>query len=284
MAGMETTVKRARVDGLEIEWEEAGSGERAFVLVHGFTGSRDDWAEVLPELARGGRTVAPDLRGHGGTANPGDAAGYTFERLVADVVGWLDALGLARVDLLGHSMGGMVAQRLALAHPERVASLVLMDTAPGPVEVLPAAVLEAASQVARNDGTGALLPAMRGAAASDPRRPASSRRCEERMGAERYWERIERKMHAMDPEAFATLGALLTTHAPILERLGTLACPTLVMVGAEDTPFLEPSRAMAAAIPGAELVIVPDAAHSPQLENTAAWLEAVRSHLAGARG
>ena len=59
-----------------MEYAEAGDGGRPFVLVHGFTGSRDDFADVLPALAAEGRTIAPDNRGHGGTTNPGEPAGY----------------------------------------------------------------------------------------------------------------------------------------------------------------------------------------------------------------
>jgi len=264
-------------------WDEVGAGPRPFVLIHGFTGSRDDWADVLDDLGALGRTLAPDLRGHGDSSNPGDPAGYTFEQLVGDVVGFLDAAGVERCDLLGHSMGGMVAQRLTLAHPERVASLVLMDTAPGPIGILPPAVLEAAAKIARAEGTRALIPAMRGAAARDAQRPPSMLRAEQEQGSERYWARISRKLEAMDGEAFATLGTLLAGHPPLGSRLAAIRCRTRVLVGAEDAPFLEPSRALAAGIPGAELVVIPDAAHSPQVENRTAWLAAVREHLERAR-
>jgi pimeloyl-ACP methyl ester carboxylesterase len=277
------STRHVAVGPLEIEYDDVGRGDRAFVLVHGFTGSRDDWADVLDELAPLGRTLAPDQRGHGGTTNPGVADGYTFEQLVADLAGFLDAVGAPRVDLLGHSLGGMVAQRFALEHPERLASLVLMDTAPGPLQVLPPGALEAAARIARESGTGALVPVMRQMAATDEKRPAATRRCEEAMGPERFWERIQRKMDAMDPEAFACLAALLGDHPATLPRLAEIACPTLVMVGAEDAPFLAASRALAAGIPRARLEVIRDAAHSPQLENRDAWLDAIRRHLGAAR-
>ena len=85
-------VKRVSVGGIEIEYEEHGAGERPFVLVHGFTGSRDDWLEVLPPLAGLGRTVALDQRGHGGTSNPGE--GYHFDQLVADLRSFLETVGI----------------------------------------------------------------------------------------------------------------------------------------------------------------------------------------------
>jgi pimeloyl-ACP methyl ester carboxylesterase len=109
---------RVRVGEIEVELQEWGRGDRPFVLVHGFTGSRDDWREVAPILARERRVVAPDLRGHGGTTNVGRADAYSFDVLAQDLIGCLDALGIERCDLLGHSMGGSVAMRATLAAPE----------------------------------------------------------------------------------------------------------------------------------------------------------------------
>jgi len=82
--------KRARSGSIELEYEELGDGTRPFVLVHGFTGSRDDFREQLPDLARHGHTVAVDQRGHGGSDNPGE--GYTLEQLTTDLLGFLDSL------------------------------------------------------------------------------------------------------------------------------------------------------------------------------------------------
>jgi pimeloyl-ACP methyl ester carboxylesterase len=274
---------RVRIDDLEMEYEEAGRGARPFVLVHGFTGSRDDWSRVLEDLAREGRTVTPDQRGHGSSGGRGDPARYTLERLVADLAGFLDALGIERCDLLGHSMGGMVTLRFALAHPERVTSLVLMDTAAGPIGGIPEAARKAGAKIAREQGMEVLHTLMRARAENDPNVPPSMKRLAEAEGAEVYFERTRRKMLAMDPEAFATLAAVLSEQEGILDRLGAIRRPTTVLVGAEDLPFLEPSEQMAKAIPGARHVVIPDAAHSPQVENREAWLAAIRAHLAWVR-
>ena len=99
------------------------------------------------------------------------------------------------------------------------------------------------------------------------------------MGSEKYWARMRAKLLAMDPEAFAALGPALGEQAGVVERLGEIACPTLVLVGADDAPFLEPSAQLRDGIPDARLVTIPDAAHSPQLENPTAWLAAVTEHL-----
>lgn len=276
-------VGRVELEDVEIEWERAGSGERPFVLVHGFTGSRDDWADVLPALAEIGDTLALDQRGHGGSTNPGRPEAYSLPQLVLDLGRFLDAMGIARCDLLGHSLGGMVCLRLTLAHPERVASLVLMDTAPGPIGGASRPLLELGSKIAREQGMAELFTAMRAQMTGDPERPAASRRAEERMGSERYWERIRAKIEAMDPEAFATLAQQLLDHESVEDRLAEIRCPTTVLVGSEDADFLAASHRFEAEIPGATRVEIPGAAHSPQIESTELWLAAVRDHLASAR-
>jgi 2-succinyl-6-hydroxy-2,4-cyclohexadiene-1-carboxylate synthase len=275
-------LRKIALRGIEMELEEAGAGERAFVLVHGFTGSRDDFRERVPELARLGRTIALDQRGHGGTTNSGRREDYTLDGLVADLAAAFDALGLVRADLLGHSLGGMVALRFALAHPERVASLVLMDTSPRPMPLpIPEPVRTALVGLVHGQGVAALLPGML-------RRPAEQvapafLRSIERMGEDAFWERIRRKLEAMDPFAWEALLRVLGEHEPVVHRLAEIRCPTLVMVGAEDAPFLAPADELARGIAAAERVTIPDAAHSPQLENPPAWSAAIRAHLARVR-
>jgi pimeloyl-ACP methyl ester carboxylesterase len=106
---------------------------------------------------------------------------------------------------------------------------------------------------------------------------------EARVGSERAWARIEAKLRAMDPAAFIGFARALSEQTPVRERLGEIGCPALVLVGDQDEPFLAPSQAMAEALPDARHVVIPDAAHSPQLENPAAWFEAIRGHLSRVR-
>jgi len=197
-------LRKVALRGIEMELDDAGSGERAFVLVHGFTGSRDDFREHVPELARLGRTIALDQRGHGGTTNSGRSDDYTLDGLVADLAAAFDALGLARADLLGHSLGGMVALRFALAHPGRVASLVLMDTSARPMPLaIPDAVRSALLKLVTEQGVQAMLPGMRQRPPEQV--PPSMRRTIEQMGPDVFWERIQRKLEAMDPVAWDAL-------------------------------------------------------------------------------
>jgi pimeloyl-ACP methyl ester carboxylesterase len=268
---------RVRVGEIEVELQEWGRGDRPFVLVHGFTGSRDDWREVAPILARERRVVAPDLRGHGGTTNVGRADAYSFDVLAQDLIGCLDALGIERCDLLGHSMGGSVAMRATLAAPERIASLVLMDTSAGVFRGTGREVYELGGRVAREHGMGRLFELAQ-ARWKDGVAP-SVLKLQETMGADTYFERIRRKFEAMDPEAFVALGLALCEQSGLLERVGSIGCPTLVLVGEEDVALLDAGEALAKTLPDATHVVIPDAAHSPQLENRDAWLAALDAHF-----
>lgn len=96
------------------------------VLLHGLGDGAADWDGVAPAFARHRRVYAPDLRGHGASDRPAD---YSVELMEADVLGFLDALELDRVDLIGHSMGGLVGYLLAGDRPERVRRLILEDVA-----------------------------------------------------------------------------------------------------------------------------------------------------------
>lgn len=117
-------------DGVEIAYDDNGPREgRAALLVHGFASNRfEAWKRTGWYAAferRGQRVVALDLRGHGQSGKPHDPAAYGPEALVGDVVGLMDHLGLSEVDLFGYSMGSRVALATALAHPGRVAHLIV---------------------------------------------------------------------------------------------------------------------------------------------------------------
>src|SRR5580765_970969 len=103
-----------RVGEIDLDVAHAGEGGRPLLLIHGFTGAKEDFTDWLDPLAkRGWHAVAPDLRGHGGSAHPEQETDYSFEIFAADMVKLTDALGWDRFVVLGHSMGGMIAQVLA---------------------------------------------------------------------------------------------------------------------------------------------------------------------------
>jgi pimeloyl-ACP methyl ester carboxylesterase len=104
-----------------------GEGGPPLILLHGLLGSSRNWQTAGADLAAHYHVCALDLRNHG--RSPHDEV-MTYEAMAADVLAWLDAQGMARVHLVGHSMGGKVAMLLACRHPERVARLVVVDIAP----------------------------------------------------------------------------------------------------------------------------------------------------------
>ena len=113
--------------GIRLAYRVWGSpGAPPLVLLHGLGDSAADWGGVGPAFGGHWRVYAPDLRGHGRSGRPGD---YSVELMAADVLAFLDALRLDRVDLIGHSMGGLVGYLLAGDHPGRVERLILEDVA-----------------------------------------------------------------------------------------------------------------------------------------------------------
>ena len=101
-----------------------------------------------------------------------------------------------------------------------------------------------------------------------------------RKWAERYWPHQVRRYRAMDPVAYGALGLLMVNQRPLTADLSAIRCPTTIVVGDEDPGFLAGSRALARAIPDAELITIPDAGHHPHMENPERWFEAIRGHLA----
>jgi 3-oxoadipate enol-lactonase len=260
-------------DGVGLAVECTGRGAPV-LLVHGFGGAKEDFTDHVPTLAEHATVVIFDHRGHGASDHPADEAAYSFDRLVADTLGVADSLGFDHFRLLGHSMGGMVARRLVLAHPERVDALVLMDTGPGPPPGIEVATTDLGIDIARKDGM-AVLKAVQDEL--DPLgTPAYQRLLAERPG---YREFCDRKWDALSLEMWVTLVSEMVRQPDQLAALAAVRCPALVVVGEQDTPFVDASRAMAATIPDARLVVIPDAGHSPQFENPAPWFRAVDGFL-----
>jgi pimeloyl-ACP methyl ester carboxylesterase len=116
----------ADVNGLSLHYEEHGSGE-PLILLHGGIGAGEMFAPILPALTEGRRVITVDLQGHGGTADVDRP--LRPEDMADDIAALLDHLGLEQIDLMGYSLGGIVALRTAIQHPERVRRLVLVSVA-----------------------------------------------------------------------------------------------------------------------------------------------------------
>lgn len=257
---------------------EAGRGGRPLLLAHGFTGAKEDFADWIDRLADAGWwVVAPDHRGHGDSTKLADEAAYSLASFADDVQALVEHLGWPTYALLGHSMGGMIAQEVVLRDPGRVERLVLMDTHHGAVEGLDPDQVDVGMGVLRTEGFDVYLGVVEQMV---PRRPTPA---EVALAARRpalaVWS--DAKLRGVDPAMYAAMAPQLVRRPDLLAALAGLSLPTLVVVGAEDRAFLGAARRLAEAIPGAELAVLPDAAHSPQFENPEAWWEAVSGFLEG---
>jgi pimeloyl-ACP methyl ester carboxylesterase len=268
--------RRVRLPEVTLSVLEAGVGGEPLMLVHGFTGSKEDFAAEVVRLAGlGFHVVAPDHRGHGDSDHPDTEDAYTFETFAADLIDLAGALGWQTFDLLGHSMGGMIVQHVALSHPHRVTRLVLMDTHHGPVEGLDEQLLELGIELARTQGLEVIQEVVK--LGRDPlASPAHTRLCEEVPG---YEEWCDAKFLRSSPAMFSSMLRRFAETPDRLALLSEVACPTLVLVGELDAPFLEAAHAMASTIDGARLAVIPGGGHSPQLEATEHWRAAVDDFL-----
>jgi pimeloyl-ACP methyl ester carboxylesterase len=116
----------AHTNGLDVYYEEHGSGEGTpLLLLHGGIGGGEIFAALAPQLAAGRRVIVPDLQGHGRTAEIDRP--LRPEDLADDVAGLLAELGIERADVMGYSLGGEVAWRVAIQHPDRVRRLVVIS-------------------------------------------------------------------------------------------------------------------------------------------------------------
>ena len=273
-------VRMIQVGEVTLAVAESGRGGHPLLLLHGFTGAKEDFTPWLDALAASGfHAVAPDHRGHGASDKPDDEAAYSFDVFAGDTLALADVLGFEHFHLIGHSMGGMIAQHVVLAAHDRVESLVLMDTGHGTVEMDPELVSWGLDLV-RAEGMDALadvLVSIEGPLYTE----AYQRLIDSDPEHEAYG---ERKLRASSGAMYAAMGSALVADHDRLDAVASFAMPTLVVVGDEDAPFIGPSERLAAAIPSAQLHVVPRAGHSPQFENPPAWEKAVFGFLEAQTG
>ncbi|QBI18175.1 alpha/beta fold hydrolase [Egibacter rhizosphaerae] len=242
------------------------------LLVHGFTGSKEDFDAVLPGLAADRIVVAIDLPGHGDSPGPRRPEAYDLPALAGWVLGAAGSLGWERFHLLGHSLGGLVTQRVADIASTRLRALVLADTGAGAPADEAIEGLEAIATAVRRDGLAAgwhersRRAAARAAGAPDPARETFDRR----------------RFHELEPGAVIGEARALVTATPLRALLCGFEVPTLILHGEHEDIWPEPDqRLLAGLIPGARRVVVPGG-HTPQLDAPQAWLGPVRAFLAEA--
>lgn len=261
-----STAQHCRVNGVRLHVCEQGQGDRSLVFLHYWGGSSRTWSEVIQLLADDFRCVAYDQRGWGASEAP--PSGYGIADLADDAEALVRARGLTRYTLVGHSMGGKVAQLLASRRPAGLEALVLVAPAP---PVPPPMPEEQRAGMAR-------AYTDRQSVAATLRQVLTARPLPEHLH-----ERVIEDSLRGAPQAKAAW-----PEAAILEdisaHLAGIAAPTLVLAGEHDR--VEPAalleREVAGRIRGAQLRVVPGAGHLSPLEAPGELAAAIRAFL-GAR-
>jgi len=264
------------VDGAAVATLDRGDGPGAPLLcVHGFTGSKEDFAPVLDALAAARRVVAVDLPGHGGTPGHDDPAAYSLETVAGWVLRAADALGLGECHLLGHSLGGLIAQRAAAVASQRLRSLILADTGLGAQRQERADHKIRIAVAARDAGLAAALTV-----AQEPLGTASPHSIDE--DPERQAFERDRFL-TLNPAAVIGEVRALLAAAPLGAFLRGIDIPVLVLHGEDDQSWNAVEQALLVrSVAGAEHAVIAAAAHCPQLENPKAWVATVADFLARA--
>lgn len=242
-------------NGVTLFYEVLGAGP-TLLLSHGFGASAAMWAPQREALSASHRLILWDMRGHARSDSPEDSAAYSEAETVADMAAILDAEGAASALVGGLSLGGYMSLAFALSHPERVDGLLLFDTGPGYKQ-----------DEARAKWNGF---AQRQAEKYESRGLVAAPKGPETEGA------AHRSALGL---ANAARGMLAQVNARVMLGLDSIAVPTLVLVGAEDTPYLGAADYMARKIPSASQVVVPAAGHAANLDQPEAFNAAVLSFL-----
>jgi len=254
-------MRTVSANGIDIYYEQHGAGE-PLLLIMGWGGNAASWHPQLPGLAERFRVTAFDNRGVGRTSAPHEP--YTTNQMAGDALGLMDGLGIDRAHVFGISMGGMIAQELALAHPERVGALILGCTTPGGKEA-------AGADRLRSDIAG-FRETFKEDETPDLEWFTEFLR--------RLWtdEALLRSESALQDFVLSLIRFPPTPHGlrrqaeavnahDAFARLAGIEAPTLVITGDEDG-LIDPenSAILAEAIPEAELCVFPRLRHAFHLE------------------
>ena len=244
-------------DGVKIYYEVHGQGP-PLILTHGYSSTAQMWRGQVEALSRQHQLILWDMRGHGQSDYPEDPGAYSEALTVGDIAALLDHVGAERAIVGGLSLGGYMSLAFYRAHPDRVRALLIIDTGPGfkKDEAREAWNRRAHDTAARFDREG--LSVLQ----------SSSR------------ERSDVTHRDATGLAHAGRGMLTQRDARVIELLPDITVPSLIVVGADDTAFLAASDYMAAKIPGATRRVIPAAGHAVNIDQPAAFIDAVLPFLA----
>ncbi len=266
----------AHVNGIDLGYETFGASGEPLVLISGLGYDRWQWHKMVPGLAEHFTVAVFDNRGVGQTDKP--AGPYTAQMLAEDTAELIAALGYGRAHVMGHSMGGYIAQALALSHPEKIDKLILASTnfgGPHHIPVTPkamAVLTDVKSDPVTRFRNGLVVSTAPGYAEKNPAM----------IEAWLAW----RVQNPIDPAAYQAqlaIGLALFAESACFEgKLKQVVAPTLILFGAHDQ-VVPPGNAelLAHEIPRSTVEILPDAGHFFPIETPDAANAAVVRFVAG---
>jgi len=260
---------RVTVSGTDVYYEDVGRGF-PLLFLHGLTFDTRMWRSQVAALSGKYRCVSIDFRGHGQSAAPDGE--YTLEAMAEDVYQVMRHLGLAQAHVAGLSMGGMVAMRLALAHPEVVRSLLLLDTDAGPEEAERAPRYEAMAQMAREQGPEAVMAGVLPLFFSQGFMQARPQELQ----------RFKEQFLDINRDGIYRATRAVTRRRDITDEIRRIRVPTLVIVGDEDIATTrEKAEAIHQRIAGSRLETIAGAGHMTPLEQPERVNALLEEFLAG---
>jgi len=274
MAAAAPTSRHLELSGLKFHYLDWGGDGPPLVMLHGLTGHARTWDHTAAALSDRYHVYALDQRGHGDTEW---ASRYGIPAMLGDLLGFLDALALPLVTLMGLSMGGIVAYQFTASHPERVSRVVVLDIGP---EIAPAGARQVAASLAASNIFGSEEEAVAQARAANPR-PTD----------ERLRHRVAHNLRPLSDGTFTFKwdkalrdpGAIGDGLSPDQRwaAWNSLSCPVLLVRG-DDSDILasQTAKRMVAGHPHASLAVVPDCGHSITLDRPEGLLDAVGPWLA----
>lgn len=262
------------MSGRTLHFARRGRGP-AVVLLHGFTGSGQDMAEIAQSLERDYETLALDLPGHGRSADLVRADTDGFDECVDDLVATLESAGHRQAHWLGYSMGARLALGCAVRHPGSVTSLVLLGGRAGIADPAERAARcrEDAALAARIESVG--VEAFVDEWLAQPMF-ASLRKRGARFLAEQRRQRVSNSARGL-ADSLRRLGP--GAQPPLFDVLPSVAVPVLLVAGALDRKFVALAHALAGQLPQAEICVIADAGHAAHLEQSEAFVHAVQDFL-----
>lgn len=243
-------------DGVKLHYEVHGTKGPFILLSHGYSATAQMWRGQIEALSVDHRLIVWDMRGHGQSDYPQDQALYSEDATIGDMLAILDAVGARTAIVGGLSLGGYMSLSFYASHGARVSALLIIDTGPGFKKD------EAREAWNENARKTAQRFADKGLSAGD----------------------AEARHRDAEGLVRAGRGMLTQRDARVMHVLPEITVPTLVLVGANDKPFLNAADYMAAKIPGAEKVVIADAGHVSNIDQPAAFNAAMSDFLSRLSG